>query len=65
MPALALDRKDLEFTIRRGGAKLGVLKVSRGALVWRSKSYQHEYRVTWSSLDRFAVENGRKLRVRA
>ena len=65
MPALALDKKDLEFTIRRAGAKIGVLKVSRGALVWRSSSDKHEYRVTWPALDEFAVENGMKLRTRA
>jgi hypothetical protein len=31
MPALALGNTDLELTVRRASAKVGVLKVSRGA----------------------------------
>lgn len=62
VPTLKLGKADLEFTVRNRGRQYGVLAISRGALVWRPSRFRYEYRVTWPSLDEYAVANGVELR---
>ena len=51
VPERPLERKDVEFDIRSGGAMLGTLKVSRGGVVWRPRDYKFGYYLTWEKLD--------------
>lgn len=51
VPQRPLGGKDIEFDVRRDGATLGTLKVSRGGLVWRPRDSTYGYFLTWSKLD--------------
>ncbi len=51
VPQRPLERKDIEFAIKKNGAMLGTLKVSRGGLVWRPRDYTYGYFLSWSKLD--------------
>ncbi len=55
VPQRPLERKDIEFDIKKDGAMLGSLKVSRGGLVWRPRDYTYGYFLSWSKLDEVVV----------
>jgi len=51
VPERPLERKDIEFDVKKDALTLGTLKVSRGGLVWRRRDYKYGYFLTWTKLD--------------
>ena len=51
VPQRPLERKDIEFDVRRDGAMLGTLKVRRAGVVWRPRDYTYGYFLSWRRLD--------------
>jgi hypothetical protein len=58
IPARSLGKEDVEFEVRNEGELIGVLKISKGAVVWRPKSYSYEYKLRWRQFDAVMQENG-------
>ena len=55
-----LGNSDIEFTVYSDDARLGVLKVSKGALVWRSANKKRGHVVAWDTFDQLARAHGRR-----
>jgi hypothetical protein len=49
-----------DVTIKRGGAKHGTLKVSKGSIVWVPKDYTHGYKMGWRKFAELMEDNGTK-----
>lgn len=64
IPERTLGNADIEFAVYSDEERLGVLKVSKGALVWRPANKKLGYVVGWGAFDRIMRENGRRERVR-
>ena len=60
IPERKLGNSDIEFTVYSDDARLGVLKISKGALVWRSANKKRGHIVAWDAFDRLAREYGRR-----
>lgn len=52
VPDRPLGKNDVAFVVRQSGGKLGTLKVSKGALVWKPGMGKHSYKLTGPSLTR-------------
>ena len=61
-PALELGSADIELVVRRNGARVGTLKISKGNVDWLPRDGQKPYRLSWAKFDKCMQENGRKLR---
>ncbi|MFN0017824.1 MAG: hypothetical protein ACKVP0_06160 [Pirellulaceae bacterium] len=65
-PLRSLENKDLDFVVEvedNGGnfKRLGLLRISRGALVWfRGKTHKNGEKMTWEDLDAVMGEHSRK-----
>ena len=51
VPERPLERKDIEFDVRKDEAMLGTLKVSRGGIVWRPRDSTYGYFLSWTKFD--------------
>jgi|CXWL01.1.fsa_nt_gi hypothetical protein len=60
IPERKLGNSDIEFTVYSDDTRLGVLKISKGALVWRSANKKRGHIVAWDTFDRLAREHGRR-----
>lgn len=60
IPERTLGNSDIEFTVYSDELRLGVLKVSKGALVWRSANKKRGHIVGWDLFERLAREHGRR-----
>jgi hypothetical protein len=60
IPERTLGNSDIEFTVYSDDVRLGVLKVSKGALVWRGANKKRGYVVAWDLFERLAREHGRR-----
>ena len=60
IPERRLGNSDIEFTVYSDDVRLGVLKVSKGALVWRSANKKRGHMLAWDAFDRIAQEFGRR-----
>ena len=60
LPERTLGNSDIEFTVQSDDARLGILKVSKGALLWRPANKKRGYVVGWDAFDRLAREYGRR-----
>lgn len=60
IPERRLGNSDIEFTVYSDDVRLGVLKVSKGALVWRSANKKRSHMLAWDAFDRLAREHGRR-----
>jgi hypothetical protein len=60
IPARDLGKQDIEFEVRNEGELIGVLKVSKGAVVWRPKSYTYEFKLGWKRFAELMQENGKR-----
>lgn len=60
IPTRSLGRADVEFNVKKDGAKLGTLKVSRGSLVWFPTDTSYGYKLDWSSFDRLMQQQGNR-----
>ena len=57
VPLRPLQNKDIVFDVKKGGAMLGTLKVSRGGVVWRPRDYKYGYFLTWTKLDEVTAQH--------
>lgn len=64
IPERTLGNADIEFAVYSDDERLGVLKVSKGALVWRPANKKLGYVVRWDAFDRIMQDNGRRERLR-
>jgi len=62
IPERRLGNSDIEFTVYSDDERLGVLKVSKGAVVWRHANKKLGYIVDWSTFDRIMTAEGRRER---
>ena len=60
IPERRLGNSDIEFTVYSDDIRLGVLKVSKGALVWRSANKKRGHVVAWNTFDQLARTHGRR-----
>lgn len=65
IPERKLGNSDIEFTVYSDDLRLGVLKISKGALVWRSANKKRGHIVAWNAFDRLAREHGRREPIRS
>ena len=61
VPERTLGNSDIDFTVYSDDARLGVLKVSKGALVWHGANKKIQYSLAWDLFDRLARAHGRRL----
>ena len=52
VPAKVVLHKDVRFTIKSDGAKLGELRISKGSIDWRPGNKQKVIRMAWERFDR-------------
>lgn len=55
LPTRELGKTDVHFVVRQDGDILGKLEVSRGAIVWYPKNKTLGHKLTWTDLDKIAV----------
>jgi hypothetical protein len=49
--------KDVVFTVKKNGKKLGELRISKGALEWKPRNSKYSNYMTWSDFAEI-MENG-------
>jgi len=57
VPERPLEKKDIEFDVKKDGAMLGTLKIRRGGLVWRPRDYTFGYFLTWTKLSQVVAQH--------
>lgn len=58
VPERPLGKVDIEFDVKRDGAMLGTLKVSKGSVEWRPRGYTFGFHLDWSEFDGLMKTNG-------
>ncbi len=56
---LPVGNVDIKIVVEQDGNRLGVVKVSRGAIDWKPGKAKHTYSLTWSQFDDLMREFGR------
>lgn len=56
-PKENIINKDVVFTVRKNGKKLGELRISKGTLEWKPRSSPYTNYMTWSDFSAI-MENG-------
>ena len=64
VPERRLGNADIEFAVYSDGERLGLLKVSKGAVVWRHASKKRGSSMDWGSFDRMMQAEGKRERLR-
>lgn len=64
IPERRLGNADIEFTVFSDGDRLGMLKLSKGAVVWRPANKKRGFVLGWDAFDRVMREAGRRERTR-
>lgn len=64
LPERELGKADITFEVRKDKDKFGELKISNGSAVWFPKNGRQGYRIGWSKLEEFFIENGVKIEKR-
>jgi hypothetical protein len=59
VPTRELGKSDVHFLVKKSGKVFGKLEASKGAIVWYPKSTTFGHKISWSKLDRFALEQER------
>jgi hypothetical protein len=62
IPERQVGNADIQFTVYSNEERLGVLKISKGALVWHPANKKTECVLGWDMFDRLAREHGRRAR---
>lgn len=62
VPPRPLGVADIRFTVRRNGGKFGELRISNGTVVWIPANKSFGRRLTWTQIDQFAREKGKRHR---
>lgn len=60
IPWRDLGKADVQFSVKKDGAALGKLEVSKGAVVWFPGGKSIGYKLSWSDFDRLMTDNGRR-----
>jgi hypothetical protein len=58
LPKRELGRADAIFGVKTDGVTLGVLHVSRGAVVWFPSGTTYGYKISWKKLDELMQAHG-------
>jgi hypothetical protein len=53
IPERRLGKVDIEFKVKRDGALLGTLKISKGAIAWRLRNGQRDLKLSWAKFDEY------------
>jgi len=56
MPTRELGKSDVHFMVKKNGEAFGKLEVSKGAIVWYPKNTTFGHKISWSKLDKFALD---------
>lgn len=56
VPWRPIGKEDVVFAVEADGEKLGELKVSKGAVVWKPRHGKRAYRADWTRFDRLMRE---------
>ena len=63
VPEVAMTGRDVVFTVRSDGRKIGELHVSQGDLTWRpTRTSRTEFKVPWVQFDAWMRGSGAKRR---
>ncbi len=62
IPERGLGNADIEFAVYSDGERLGLLKISKGAVVWRHANKKLGRVMDWGAFDRLMQEEGRRER---
>ena len=65
IPERRLGNADIEFAVYSDEQRLGLLQVSKGALVWRPANKKRGFLVGWSRFDQIMRGERRERRARA
>lgn len=60
LPERKLGNADIEFAVYSDDERLGLLKVSKGAVVWRHANAKRGFVMDWAMLDRLMQTTGRR-----
>jgi hypothetical protein len=63
IPERELGNADIEFRVRKGKRKkglIGTLKISQGAVVWSPGYSQRGFKIGWSTLAKLISKHGRR-----
>jgi hypothetical protein len=60
IPRRDLGKADVDFHIWSNGARVGLLRVSKGAVVWYSKNARRGRRISWLKFSELMEGHGRK-----
>ena len=60
IPERDLGKSDVGFVIKKDGAALGKLEISKGAVVWFPKDHTYGYKLNWTDFGKLMVESGKK-----
>jgi hypothetical protein len=58
--AFEVTKKDVEFQVKRDGAMLGRLRVSKGNVEWVPKDFEHGYQMSWKELGLLMTAKGER-----
>lgn len=64
IPERKLGKTDIEFAVFENDERLGILKVSKGAVVWRPANKKLGYVASWAKFDAL-MQSARRERRRA
>ena len=57
VPYSEVGKTDVIFIIRDDNSKIGTLKISKGGVVWASKSKKYGNMIPWKKFDRVMIKN--------
>ncbi len=63
VPSTPVGVKDVVFRVRKGGKRLGELRISQGAVVWIPAFKSKGRRLSWAQFDAFAQGKGKSVHV--
>jgi hypothetical protein len=58
LPERELGKADIEFRVLKNSRVVGILKVSKGSIVWKRSHRQYGKKLGWHSFDQIMEENG-------
>jgi len=60
LPKRELGNSNIEFKVRRDGAHLGTLRVSKGAVVWTPANHEFSYKLDWAKFSDLMKQEGHR-----
>jgi len=60
IPERKLGNADIEFAVYSDDERLGALKISKGAIVWRPANKKRGYVLGWDAFDSTMRDQGRR-----